>query len=274
MTDTSRCGNPSMTSENTNPKCKRGPETPAFSPLFPSLAIWVSVAHLLRRAIYALRQRSFNEFPQRFFRVQTKGIFPPLQDLLAASALAMRVWRAWRPSRRTATAGCNASLICRIATQRSRAFCGVGGVWIHCCFCATSEAKSSAAAVRPRLRGVEMPPVIEVSFRMIREFPQLACSIDLISSAVDLRRLDRQVQRGRKDHEARRREAEEPLDQRSVTWSYFAPPMPCRNRSPRTSRAQSVVTSARERIFTPWRPSSSSRLDGCGRHRRRRPAAG
>ena len=46
---------------------------------------------------------------------------------------------------------------------------------------------------------------------------------------------------------------------RSVTRSYFAPPMPWMNRSPRASRAQSVVTSARERIRTPPRCSSSSR---------------
>ena len=40
-----------VTSENTNPKRKRGPETPEFSPLLPALALRVSVAQLLRRAI-------------------------------------------------------------------------------------------------------------------------------------------------------------------------------------------------------------------------------
>ena len=52
--------------------------------------------------------------------------------------------------------------------------------------------------------------------------------------------------------------AEEPLDQASVTWSYLAPPMPCRNRSPRTSRAQSVVISARRADLARPRPASST----------------
>ncbi len=46
---------------------------------------------------------------------------------------------------------------------------------------------------------------------------------------------------------------------RSVTQSYFAPPMPWMNRSPRANRAQSVVTSARGRIRTPASCSSMSR---------------
>ena len=38
----------------------------------------------------------------------------------------------------------------------------------------------------------------------------------------------------------------------SVTWSYFAPPIPCKNKSLKTKRAQSVVTNARERISNPF----------------------
>jgi hypothetical protein len=39
--------------ENTSPKRERGPETPGFLPILPSLALRVSVAHVLRGAVLA-----------------------------------------------------------------------------------------------------------------------------------------------------------------------------------------------------------------------------
>ena len=44
----------------------------------------------------------------------------------------------------------------------------------------------------------------------------------------------------------------------SVSWSYFPPPMPCTNRSDRTSRQYMVVVRARGRILIPdWASSAS-----------------
>ena len=159
--------------------------------------------------------------------------------------------------RRSSSHGCRAALMRRMAWHRSRAFCAVCGVAIHRRFSAikfsTGGRDISVCRVpllaRKQCRNcspdcfceaVAHVSQSEIPLRLIRHGPQFVLDRPKSSAVAP----GRSMGRCSVADTTRNRGAASPKNRsisRSVTQSYFAPPMPWMKRSPRANLAQSVV---------------------------------